>query len=78
MEGVWKVSKGCLEVPCRVSGECLEGVWKVYQVRIGKFWACQVRTGLVKSGQVGTGQVWTGQVRKVKSEQVKSGQVKSG
>ena len=50
-EGVWKVSGRF----CKVSGRCLEGVWKVSeecmegQARVGKVKTGQVRTCLVRT-----------------------------
>ena len=70
-----KLSKVCLEVTQRVSGESLEGVWKVYQVMSSQDWSSQDRSSQDKSGQVRTGLVMTGQFRK---GQVRTVQVRTG
>ena len=60
LEGVWRVSMGCLKGMLCVK-MYLKG--NSGQVRIGQVGTDQVRTGQFRTGQVRTGQVRTGHVR---------------
>ena len=60
-----------------MSIECLEGVWKVYQVRSSQDRSSQDRSGQVRTGQVRPGLVRAGQVRTGQVKTVRTGQVRA-
>ena len=70
LEGVWKLSGGCLAGGLRVSVCSLEGIYgmpkwymRCLDVSEGQVRTSQVRIGKVRTGQVRTVQVRTGQDR---------------